>query len=199
LAWLRVDPVDEDQARIPCLPGRLHDALEDLPRPLPAGGLLGVRVHQVVLAVAGQGLHEGVHRGHGDVEVADPAVQLALDEFQDVGVIHLEDAHVGAAARPALLHGLGGAVEHLEEADRAAGLAPGGVDQAILGPEAREGEARPAPLLWMMAARLTASKISSIESPTGRTKQAEYWRPLFLPAFISVGELGRNTPSTIIS
>ena len=57
----------------------------------------------------------------------------------------------------------------------------------------------PPPLLWMMAARLTASKIWSMESPTGRTKQAEYCRPLSLPAFISVGEFGRNAPSTISS
>ena len=42
----------------------------------------------------------------------------------------------------------------------------------------------------LSAARFTASKISSMESPTGRTKHAEYWRPLSFPAFISVGELG---------
>ena len=50
----------------------------------------------------------------------------------------------------------------------------------------------PPPVLWMIAAAFTASKISSIESPTGRTKQAEYCSPLPLPAFISVGEFGRK-------
>ena len=49
-----------------------------------------------------------------------------------------------------------------------------------------------------MAANLTASKISSMESPTGRTKQAESW-PSSLAAFIRVGELGRNRQLVIRS
>ena len=49
----------------------------------------------------------------------------------------------------------------------------------------------PPPDLWIMAACLTASKMSSMESPTGRTKQAASW-PRPVPAFISVGELGRK-------
>ena len=49
----------------------------------------------------------------------------------------------------------------------------------------------PPPDLWIMAAYFTASKISSMESPTGSTKQAESW-PSSVPAFIRVGELGKN-------
>ena len=49
-----------------------------------------------------------------------------------------------------------------------------------------------------MAANLTASKISSMESPTGRTKQAESW-PSSLAAFIRVGELGRKRQLVIRS
>ena len=49
----------------------------------------------------------------------------------------------------------------------------------------------PPPDLWIMAAYLTASKISSMESPTGSTKQAESC-PRSVPAFMRVGELGRN-------
>ncbi|MPM87865.1 hypothetical protein SDC9_134965 [bioreactor metagenome] len=56
----------------------------------------------------------------------------------------------------------------------------------------------PPPLLWMSAAFLTVSKISSIESPTGKTKQAESW-PSGLPAFMSVGEFGMNLSSVIRS
>ena len=56
----------------------------------------------------------------------------------------------------------------------------------------------PPPDLWIMAANLTASKISSMESPTGRTKQAESW-PSSLAAFIRVGELGRNRQLVIRS
>ena len=56
----------------------------------------------------------------------------------------------------------------------------------------------PPPLLWMSAAFLTASKISSIESPTGSTKQALSW-PRGLPAFMSVGELGMNSSLSIMA
>ena len=54
----------------------------------------------------------------------------------------------------------------------------------------------PPPLLWMRAAYLIASKISSMESPTGSTKQAESC-PRGRPAFMSVGELGRKSSSVI--
>ena len=49
----------------------------------------------------------------------------------------------------------------------------------------------PPPDLWISAACFTASKISSMLSPTGSTKQAANW-PRSVPAFIRVGELGRN-------
>ncbi len=52
--------------------------------------------------------------------------------------------------------------------------------------------------LWMRAVYLIASKICSIESPIGRTKQADSW-PSSLPAFISVGLLGMNSSLAIIS
>ena len=55
----------------------------------------------------------------------------------------------------------------------------------------------PPPDLWMSAVFFTASNIDSIESSTGRTKQAEScWRSL--PAFMRVGELGMNSREAII-
>ena len=55
----------------------------------------------------------------------------------------------------------------------------------------------PPPDLWMRAAFLMASKMSSMESATGSTKQADSC-PNGRPAFISVGELGRKSSSVII-
>ena len=55
----------------------------------------------------------------------------------------------------------------------------------------------PPPDLWISAVFLTDSKISSMESPTGSTKQAESW-PSSRPAFIRVGELGRNSKAVIM-
>ena len=50
----------------------------------------------------------------------------------------------------------------------------------------------PPPLLWIRAVFLMASKMLSMESPTGSTKQADSW-PSSRPAFISVGLLGMNS------
>jgi hypothetical protein len=55
----------------------------------------------------------------------------------------------------------------------------------------------PPPDLWISAVYFTASKMSSMESPTGKTKQADSC-PSSRPAFISVGELGRNSSWAII-
>jgi hypothetical protein len=55
----------------------------------------------------------------------------------------------------------------------------------------------PPPLLWISAVFFTASKIDSIVSSIGITKQAESC-PRGRPAFIKVGELGRKS-SLLIS
>ena len=52
---------------------------------------------------------------------------LALDEFDDVGVVHVEDHHFGGAARLAAgLDDAGKGVESFHEAERAAGGAAAG-------------------------------------------------------------------------
>ena len=56
----------------------------------------------------------------------------------------------------------------------------------------------PPPDLWIMAAFLTASKMPSMESSTGSTKQAASC-PRSVPAFIRVGELGRKVQEVISS
>ena len=56
----------------------------------------------------------------------------------------------------------------------------------------------PPPVLWMIAPSFIASKIPSMESGTGRVKQAESC-PISVPAFMRVGELGRKRSETIAS
>ena len=66
-------------------------------------------------------------------------------------------------------------------------------------PEGRKREKEkpvPPPDWWIFAIRAKVSKIPSIESSTGSTKQAESC-PRDRPAFISVGELGKKRPSAI--
>jgi len=55
----------------------------------------------------------------------------------------------------------------------------------------------PPPLLCISAVFLTAEKMLSMLSSTGRTKHAESW-PNSRPAFMRVGEFGRNSFWAII-
>src|SRR6266446_7957569 len=57
----------------------------------------------------------------------------------------------------------------------------------------------PPPDWWIIAAFLIASKIPRIESPTGRTKQAENCNPFSFPAFMRVGLFGIKRHRIIIS
>ena len=68
--------------------------------------------------------------------------------------------------------------------------------QSPVGRRRSKAKPVPPPAFWIRAASLTDSKISSMESLTGRTKHADNM-PSSRPAFISVGLLGRKTPSAI--
>jgi hypothetical protein len=70
--------------------------------------------------------------------------------------------------------------------------------RAALGRSREKEKPVPPPDLWISAACFTASNISSMLSPTGSTKQAASW-PRSVPAFMSVGELGRKRKEVIRS
>src|SRR6476660_8925323 len=129
---------------IPGAPGGSDDAIEDLFRQQPARDRAAVRVDQVVLAARRERVHEAVGHRHGDVEVGDAAVELAVDELEDVRVIDPEDPHVRPAARSALLHRLGRAVEDFQEGHGARRAAAGRRDDVVLRAQPREREPRPA-------------------------------------------------------
>ena len=68
-------------------------------------------------------MHEGVGDADGDIEVGDLIlIGLAGDEFFDVGMIHAQDAHVGAAAGSALGDLTKGMIIHAQETNRTGGL-----------------------------------------------------------------------------
>ncbi len=99
-----VEPVDEDETRLPRMPGLFDELPENLGGALFFDHLVVSRVDQVVFAVGGQGLHEFVGNGHREIEVLqDGEIRLGLDEIHDVRVIDPQDRHVGAAAGAALL------------------------------------------------------------------------------------------------
>ena len=78
----------------------------------------------------------------------------------DVGMVDPQDAHVGAAAGAALLDGLGGGVDDLEEGDRARRRRPGSCGRSCPWAGARlKSKPVPPPSLWTRAAFLTVSKM----------------------------------------
>lgn len=88
-------------------------------------------------------------------------------------MVYPQDTHVGASAGAALFDRLGRHIEHPHEADWTAGDA---AVELTVEPDGRRREKEnpvPPPDLWMSAACLMASKIASMLSSTGRTKQAE--------------------------
>ena len=114
-------------------------------------------------------------------------------------MVHPQDAHVRPAPGAALLHGLGSHIEHAHKADGAGGHAACGIRRARPFCRRRENEKPvPPPDLWMSAAFFTVSKIASMLSSTGSTKQAESC-PNGRPAFISVGEFGKKRRLVISS
>ena len=125
-------------------------------------------------------------------------IELDRDELEDVGVVDAEHAHVGAAPRAALLDRLGRDVEHLHERRPGPSAVP--PVEATRSPAGRRRENEkpvPPPVFWISAAQRTASKTPVVESSTGTTKHAASW-PSGRPAFISVGELGRNSSAAIM-
>ena len=106
-----VHPVQEDHSRLAVAPRAIDDLLEDLARVQPShldDGRRGVRrVLMEPERVGGarlHGLHELMARAHRDVEVVDfTLLRLAVDEFQDVGMVNVHDGHVRAvpSCRPA--------------------------------------------------------------------------------------------------
>ena len=72
---------------------------------------------------------------------------LALDEIEDIRMIHPEDAHIGAPSGPSLLDRLCSGIENLHEGDRTARDPLGRTDDVILRPDPGEREPGPAAAL----------------------------------------------------
>ena len=157
---LLVDAIDEDHSGLARAVGVLDDRLPDLTDgPVLARGLaLGVdllelrplfaaRVHHLVdrVGVRAQLIHEAVGDRDRDVVVVELGqVVLNVDEVVDVRVVDPQHAHVRAAAEGALLDGLGGLGEDLDEGHRALGGATRAGDYVAAGAQTREAKARAA-------------------------------------------------------
>ena len=140
-----VDAVDKDDARIAGFPGLAHKQREHLAGVLLAGHGPVPGIDQGVVLAFFHGLHEAFGQGHGDVEIGQLVFAfLAGDEFQNVRVVHAQDAHVGPAPGAALFDLLGGGIENAHERHRPRSHAAGRADPAFFRAQARKGKARAA-------------------------------------------------------
>ena len=143
-----VDPVDEDEPRVAHGPGRLDEQPEDVAGLFLSGFFTGERVTDRVEAVLGDGPHELVGYGYGDIEISEAlAVPLHGDELFDVRMVDPQDPDVGAPPRAALFDRFGRGVDDPEERYRARGDALGFADEAPLWSQEAEIEARSASFL----------------------------------------------------
>ena len=158
-----VDGGVELHARIGALPGGLGDLAHEVTGPDRLDDLAGDDGPEVPVGVVDDGLHELVgdpHRVVGvlvldrrDVDAVEAHVEagglegpglllltgLAPDELLDVGVVDVEDDHLGGAAGLAAgLDGAGRGVGAPHEADRAGGGAAA-LEQLLGGADAAEG------------------------------------------------------------
>ena len=96
-------------------------------------------MHQRPVAAGLQRAHEFVADRYRDVEVVPaPGRALGRDEFQYVGVVDAQDAHLGAAPRACALDRGAGMVEHVHVAARSRGERGRGLDLGTAGTDARE-------------------------------------------------------------
>src|SRR4030042_6619249 len=106
LSYLRgrivlINPVDEDNSRIPILPGIINDLFKNLSGIERSNNLFRPGIPKEILSVLFYGLHKLIGRGHRDIEIVELVVSFfALDEIENIGVVHTEDAHIRAPSSP---------------------------------------------------------------------------------------------------
>ena len=115
---------------------------------------------------------------------------LAADELLDVGVVDVEDHHLGGApGLAAALDDAGEGVEALHEGHRPGGRAAAG-ERLLGGAEGRQVAAGPRAVLEQHALGACASsRIDGMVSSTELMKQAEHWGSGSMPTLNHTGEL----------
>ena len=140
-----VQAVGEDHPGISRGPGAVHDAVEELPGGEGAHRSPRAGVFQRPFAVPLQSLPEVVRKAHGDVEVREFSLfGLDPDEFQHVGMVRVQNAHVGPPAGAPLLHHVRGQIEHAHEGHGARGHPVGAAHHVPGGAQGGEVEPRAA-------------------------------------------------------
>lgn len=87
-------------------------------------------------------VHKRFRQADGQIEVVELILfLLGVDELEDVGVIHTEDAHIGSSPLPALLNLLGGRIEDFQKRNRTGSHAARGSHPAVARTQARKGKA----------------------------------------------------------
>src|SRR5450756_2092550 len=95
-------------------------------------------MHQFERLIVLQSVHQCIGHADGDVEVAQVALILGMDESLDVRMVAAQYTHLRTAPSTGRFDGLAGAVEHAHVGDRPAGTGIGALDDSPLGTDRRK-------------------------------------------------------------
>ncbi len=139
---IAIDPVQENDSRVPVFPRLGHQGFIDLRGIQAADRFLTARIDQVVFGTLGGGFHKRVGHPHRNIEVVQLVVVFfAVNKLHDVRVVHPQNGHVGPPAGAALLDLFGGGIKNFHKRNRSRGHPAGGADHAVFRPQPREGKA----------------------------------------------------------
>src|SRR4030043_1073809 len=116
-----IDPIDEDDSRIPVFPGIIDDLLKDLTGIDGVNDLFRPWITKSILFIFFHGLHEFIRGRYRYIEIVKVMIPLfASDEIENVRMIHAEDSHIRSPSRSPLLNRLRRCIENTHERDRTA-------------------------------------------------------------------------------
>ena len=134
--------VDEKRSRFAVMMRKADDFRKEIARTDRLPYLAIARVAQSEIDIFLDGRHKFVGNGDRDVEVGNGALGcFRFDETFDVGMVHEQDAHVGAAPSTALGNFAKSLVIDPQKANRSGGDPLAGADLCSFGTQPRKGEA----------------------------------------------------------
>jgi len=186
--------VDEQHTRFPVVVRILHNLIEQITGTYPFPHAAILRADQFEFGIVLDSFHERIGNRHRDVEVFQfTFLGFARNEFANVGVVDLQDRHIGTAAGSALRNLTESFVVHTQEAHWPSGNAGTRMDGCTFRTQAAEREpVAPSRLLDKGGIE------ECVENSIGRTKQAASC-PSGVPAPVNVGLFGKNSSRMSIS
>src|SRR5664279_4314892 len=102
---ISVDPIDEYKAGISRKPCGLNNLIENIPSLNARRHRAGSGIYKIIRDIALNRFHKSIANSDRDIEISQFSVlSLEPDKLQDIGVVHMQDAHVCAPSSASLLY-----------------------------------------------------------------------------------------------